>query len=513
MSNSGPDGAGARREDETGDQDYARLRELLVGPERAQLAELEARLRDFSLRASDVGEVLPEAVLLRGGRDPALRQALQPLLVEALRSAIRKDPSLVADTMFPIIGAAVRKSVASALQDLTDTLNQVVESSLSMRSLGWRIEALRTGRTYGEIALSRSLLYRVEQVFLIHRGTGLLLAHVTADSAEARDPALVSAMLSAIQDFVHDSFGGSAPSLEMVRVGGLSVWIQHGPQALLAGVVRGAAPPALRHIFAARIEAVHHEFAEQLDAFDGDAAPFAPCRPHLQSCLYGQGAAEAKRSYAPVYAMAALIVAALAGWFWFDHTRQKRWDDYLALLARQPGVVVTAQQRSGGRYRVAGLRDPLAVDPSALLATAGLASDRVESRWSPYVSLVPRFAAERALPGLRAEVERHRVQFALGKSELTPAEREGLKEQAQRIAACLQTAAAAGRTARVLVTGNTDELGAPTLNEVLARDRAAAVAAELARLGVDAGAIGAEGGEIGKASGRSARFRVSVSGY
>jgi len=112
MSISGPGGSAARPGEDRGGAEYAQPRELLAGPERDQLNELELRLRSFSLRASDVGDVLPEAVLLRAGRDPALRQTLQPALVEALRSTIRKAPALLADTLFPIIGAAVRKAVA-----------------------------------------------------------------------------------------------------------------------------------------------------------------------------------------------------------------------------------------------------------------------------------------------------------------------------------------------------------------------------------------------------------------
>ena len=48
----------------------------------------------------------------------------------------------------------------------------------------------------------RSLVYRVEQLFLIHRKTSLSLLHVALDPAIAKDSDMVAGMLSAIQDFV-----------------------------------------------------------------------------------------------------------------------------------------------------------------------------------------------------------------------------------------------------------------------------------------------------------------------
>ncbi len=60
------------------------------------------------------------------------------------------------------------------------------------------------------MVLKHTMHFRVEHIFLIHRKTGLLLAHSAAPEASAQDPQLVSSMLSAIQDFVRDSFSEEA---------------------------------------------------------------------------------------------------------------------------------------------------------------------------------------------------------------------------------------------------------------------------------------------------------------
>ena len=73
---------------------------------------------------------------------------------------------------------------------------------------------------------------------------------------------MVSGMLTAIRDFVQDSFKvGEDEGLQTLKVGDLSVWIEQGPHALLAVVVRGAAPPSLRTALQQALEAVHAQYS------------------------------------------------------------------------------------------------------------------------------------------------------------------------------------------------------------------------------------------------------------
>ena len=118
--------------------------------------------------------------------DVKLRRALQPLLEEALQLSVQSNPRMLADALFPIFGKAIRKAIASELDGMLQSLSQTLEQSFSWRSVQWRWESFRTGKPYAEIVVLRSLLYRVEQVFLIHRNSGLLLQHVAASVRASR---------------------------------------------------------------------------------------------------------------------------------------------------------------------------------------------------------------------------------------------------------------------------------------------------------------------------------------
>jgi OOP family OmpA-OmpF porin len=377
---------------------FAELRTLLVGPEQRQLRALQTRLDDPVAHARDVSRVLPAAVELRTN-DPHLKRALAPTIEESISASVRRNPQPLADALFPIIGPAIRKAIAATLGAMLESLNTSLEHSLSWRSLRWRLDARRTGRPFAEIVLLNTLVYRVEQVFLIHRPSGLLLQHVVAEGTPVQDADMVSAMLTAIRDFVQDSFAVSSDEgLQTLKVGELSVWIENGPHALLAAVIRGTAPPDLRITLQQALESVHARFNDELSTFAGDASAFTAARPALESCLQRQlRARDGQWRRSPTLrAVAVLLVLAAGLWIFMSLRGRARWNGYLDALRAEPGVVVVSAGREGRRHAVSGLRDPLARDPASLLAAHGVDPSDVAARWELYQALDPPIVRARA---------------------------------------------------------------------------------------------------------------------
>ena len=377
-------GSGARPTD----PDLDRLRRLIVAVEQDRLDELEHRLDDPDVRAEEISLVLPESLARSAHDGNRLSLALAPAVEAALTISITKNRKHLAEALAPAMGPAIRRAIAETLRAMVDSFNQVLQHSLSARSLRWRVEAWRTGRPFAEVVLSHSLVYKVEQVFLVHRQSGVLLQHVAADHTAAQDGDLVSGMLTAIQDFVRDSFSvGAEEGVDTMRVGNLSVLVEQGEEAYLAAVVRGMPPVSLRTVLRDALESIHLEMGEVFEAFAGDTAPFEDVTPHLEGCLQMQVAGKRERRYWLAPAIAAGVVAILlAVWMILAWRASRRWDAYLARLDAEPGITVV--QEDGGTWRssVAGLRDPHAADPLAMLGEYGLRADRVTSRWDPFVS-------------------------------------------------------------------------------------------------------------------------------
>ena len=380
---------------------FAELRTLIIGPEQRQLRALQARLDDPGRQARDVSEVLPEAVLLRK-HDPHLTRALAPTIEEAITASVQRNPRPLADALFPVIGPAIRKAIAASLSGMLESLNRTIEHSVSWRAIRWRVTAMTTGKSFAEIVLLNTLVYRVEQVLLIDRRSGLLLQHVTSDPHAVQDADMISGMLTAIRDFSRDSFRVSEDdALDALRVGELSVWIEQGPYAIVAAVIRGTPPRELRVALQEAIERVHAFYGDALRSFDGDTRAFENLRPTLEDCLQFQYKPGARRPSRALWAMVGIVILALGAWAYLTLQSRARWNAYLDALRAEPGIVVVSAERRAGRYVVGGLRDPLARDPALLLPPYRLAAGSVTGNWQLYQALDPSLVLARARQLLR----------------------------------------------------------------------------------------------------------------
>ncbi|MFV0388505.1 MAG: hypothetical protein ACK5NT_07105 [Pyrinomonadaceae bacterium] len=359
------------------------------------------KLRNLIVRTEGVSDVLPSAVTdSTRRRKGELARATLPIVEENIRQSATKDPKILAEALFPVIGPAIRKAIAEALSSMVQTLNQTLEHSVSPQSLSWRFEAWRTGKSFGEVVMLRTMLYRVEQVFLIHSETGILLEHVAANPNDTKDADMVSAMLTAIKDFVRDSFETKENAkLDALRMEELSVWIEHSPDALLAVVIRGNPPYKLRQTFEESIEEIQYDFENDLMNFDGDTAPFRATRPILERCLLSKSNTD-EREDDPLFSptrillgtLSLIILAALVfvGWQYWN------WANYLQSLRNEPGIVLTETEFGLFHRTINGLRDPLARPIDVLETNYGYESGDIIYNLKPYIDANSAFIVARA---------------------------------------------------------------------------------------------------------------------
>lgn len=523
--------------------DFAALRRLLVGPEQSRLEELATELRDRHISAADLAEHLPEAIMMRGKRDRQIGRALAPTVETALRESIRRNPREIATAIFPILGPAIRKSIAETMSALVRSINSAVEHSLSPRGIKWRIESWRTGVPYPQVVIKHALIYRVEQAFLIHADSGLLIAHATAPGLKVPDADLISGMLTAIQDFVRDSFRpGAGATLRTFSVGDHTVQVEAGPLALLALVIQGQAPEAVLRKQQDTLEMIHLQFSSLLADFSGDTAPFQSVHSLLEDCLETVVDTETQRPdklfwlrWAVPAGLVAVVIVVLAA------QANAKFERAIETLENEPGLVVLEAKRRWRRWEITGLRDPQARAPQFVLASAGFVPRSLIGRWEPYMSLdsgvvVRRVRQQWALPpstelSLRADtlavagelpltalgniqrgnmpvgvvdvvlgepritlaahleasrlaLEADRVLFAPGESESIGNERARLREIATRFRVFEDSLTAHGGVVELKLIGRTDPTGTNETNQALAQWRVDHVAAIFAASGV-----------------------------
>ena len=356
-------------------EDLEKLREILTQPERLQITELktkfealEARLNDPARRTDDTIEIIVPTIKARLATDEQLSDALKPVVVEQFHETSRNEPEVMAEALFPIIGPAIRKMITSM---------------------------------FTPDKKSRTITYQLDQLYLIDSDTGLPLSHAAAKNAADRDADMVSGMLNAIQSFVHDAFSANEfDGLNTLQVGELSVWIEWGPKAVLAAVIRGAGPQKLREAMQVKIEEIHADYATELKQYEGDTSDFEPLKPELHRFLQEHdGSLKSKIRTLPAIAKKWLIAGAIGTALLLISLIASLYDknqfsNYVERVDAEPGIVVTDAQRSFRNYRIRGLKDPMATDPLALLQN--IPEDRVTLNFEAYQAITPEFTQARA---------------------------------------------------------------------------------------------------------------------
>lgn len=525
-------------------EDMTALRDIIVGPQKERIDRLEARLDDPSVRTQEISQHLAEALALRTGRDDQVSRVLEPTLAEAIKVSVQKRPQVMADALFPLMGPGIRKAISATIMGMIQSFNQVLNHSFSWRGLKWRLEALRTRKPFAEVVLLHSLVYQVEQIFLIHNPTGLVLNHVVARAVDIQDPDLVSGMLTAIQDFIHDSFSaGDGAGIDTLRVGNdRSVWVEQGGRITLAAVIRGTPPMDLRRELHDVLYRLELQKSDALEAFEGDTAPFVDLEDDLTACLQFKLKDERPRVSPWLW----LLLAGLLGLAVFAGLRayqdHQQWAGFVGTLRQTPGIVVTQAQRKGRKIYLSGLRDPLAADPLVLLAEAGFDPARAHARWETYYALDPVFvlvrirqalqppdgvgldlvdgtltidgtaphawiesarqraplipgvqavsvdglrsAESHALKSLRRQIEGISIRFARGTTTFGRDQFSGVERAAELLRKIQDLAVRLDRDLRILILGHTDTTGEENYNRELSRQRAEKVWRALMRMGV-----------------------------
>lgn len=528
------------------------LRHLIVAPEQEGLQEIRERLDSVERRAEDVSSVVAEAIQMRReqGDDQALAEALAPTIQETLRESVRRDPHVLADALFPVMGPAIRKSISEALRSMLESFNQALEHSLSWRGIQWRIEAFRTGKSFAEIVLMHSLLYRVEQVFLIHRETGLVLNHVVAPEVATQDPDMVAGMLSAIQQFVRDSFNSARnETLGSLNFEELEVWVEESPDAVIAAVIRGHAPADYRLAMKEALEDIQRQYSSALGNFKGDTGPFRGAGDrltHLLEAHYKEEKGATKKPRA-VIVVAAVILAIVVGWIGYSSYLLWEWSRFLKALRQEPGITVFSYNKQGGRYHIQGLRDPLSADPAKLLEQAGFDPKDAILELAPFYSVEDPIILKRAnmllrppagvklsekegvlhaegiaspkwiaqfqehgpwiagvhavdeshlqnadlveLNRLKNELESAVLLFPLGRAEIESGQEAAVAQVEKEVQGLLIQAEHLGGTVTIEIVGHTDSTGVEAANIPLSRQRADQILSMLRRAGMKSASV------------------------
>lgn len=385
--------------------ELAALKDLLFHKEQKRIEWLESQVARHPTTEA-VARALPDAVRMSGERSSRLKEALASPVESALQKSVAENPQPLIEVLFPILGPMIRKAVRSALDGMLQGLNQAAEYSLNPVI---RFKAWRSPLSFAEYVVRATLVYRVEQVFLLHKETSSLLQHA-AYNADSEDPDMVSGMMSAlqqaIQQFMTDSFqADESDTVDSIKQGEHEIHFIVGPNVVLAAAVRGTLPESIKISLTEFVESVEFRYAYELDNFEGDDEPFQSLSKEMGGLLVLEREPVSTRPSKGALLILGGIILAIGFALGFYGLTEYQWKSYVGNVERQPGVLVTRLDTTWGLrktfpfvYRerhLYGLKDHLVEAPELLEKDLGPLQPGVVFHLEPFQSDHPLILGKR----------------------------------------------------------------------------------------------------------------------
>ncbi len=300
------------------------LKAILLSDDRRKIALLEEKLKELENQLKNKDELLSllDPITLNLLRKQMqtnpkeMGEILGPAIGPAIRKQIASAKDDIVDALYPVIGQAIRKAVAEAMKNLARSVNQKLDQALSFRLLRARIKAKLKGVSADEAVLSEVLPFSIHELFYIHKKSGILLAHVSAEKQDSAVKDVIGGMLTAIKNFAQDALSkeGSPQDLNVIEYDDFQIYLENGRYAFIAVVISGV-PNDLFYRKIKELETqLHKRYAGLLRDFSGDMRRLEELPSELEKFLREFQRTETRSEHAPLWAKVAvsfLIIAAL----------------------------------------------------------------------------------------------------------------------------------------------------------------------------------------------------------
>lgn len=471
------------------------LRSIILGHDNELVKEV---LRNDARHL--VTEVITEAIFDRQKQDASLNNVLQPLVEESVQKSVTHHSDKMVSSLYPLMGNLVRKYVTAFLADFLERTNQLIESSLTIKSIKWRLEAKRAGMGYAQYVAAQTFVYRVEHVFLIHGETGLLLNSVAHNNDLKSDADIISSMLTAINDFVGDSFldtgDGEREQLQSVSTDNFNLLIKPGPKAIIVAAVIGNPPQQLSDQLQLTLEQIHSLYTDPLSDFEGDNTPFENTESQLRECLLSQQkATKRKQKRIPWYGLiiAFLFIIGL-GYLSYLNYSSSQLTQQLTKLDKEPGIIVKQIDVPWPHEaKIEVMRDPSSTTIQNWLKQNQLNFEKLSIVEHPYVSRDSRLIkstsasienakmtlVQARFQDLVNQISGTQLNFASNSAELNEDTQLTVELVAQKLKELLEIGVQIDRQFGLLIIGASDGSGNPQRNLRLSKRRAENVAKAL----------------------------------
>ena len=127
----------------------------------------------------------------------------------------------------------------------------------------------------------------VDEVFLMTTN-GMLLKHYTRRLRPDQDEDILAGMLSAVQNFIRDSFDEAGGKLNEIRFENYDIVISHSKNVVIAAIISTKKPERLRTQLESATNDIEQQFGERISHWNGDRAELGEVDVLMKKFLAGK---------------------------------------------------------------------------------------------------------------------------------------------------------------------------------------------------------------------------------
>jgi OmpA family/BON domain len=229
------------------------LRQIILKDYNEKIEEFESKLYKINHQISDreakikayypiITDLLERKII---NSEDELAKVLSPIMAKAIKEQVSESKDDIIEALYPIMGDAIKRSVSESIKEVYTSINLKIEKALRRGVFSKQIKSKIAGVPTSDLIIQQSFPFNISEIFLIHESSGLLITHVSsAESEMSSDGDLISGMLTAIKDFVSESFkkNGGSQNLYEIQYGDSKIVLERGLYSYLAVVITGQEP-------------------------------------------------------------------------------------------------------------------------------------------------------------------------------------------------------------------------------------------------------------------------------
>ena len=163
------------------------LREILLVDDREVASAVNQRLEVIA-KTIEQPEKLSEKVdpIVKARLDQFIAQiptTLGPTITKTLRQEIQNSKDQVVEALYPIMGKMIKRYIQNEIKRLSETINKKVNNTFSFRGLKRKFKSRISGVKESDLILMESDPPIINEIFVIQKGSGILLGNQGIDKA------------------------------------------------------------------------------------------------------------------------------------------------------------------------------------------------------------------------------------------------------------------------------------------------------------------------------------------